>query len=26
VRTVAGLSEWTRFSLELENASNYGDR
>ncbi|PYP92029.1 MAG: hypothetical protein DMG65_05260 [Candidatus Angelobacter sp. Gp1-AA117] len=26
VRTVAGLSEWTRFSLELENASNYGNR
>jgi len=26
VRTVAALSEWTRFSLELENASNYGDR
>jgi hypothetical protein len=26
VRTIAGLSEWTRFSLELENASNYGDR
>jgi hypothetical protein len=26
VRTVAGLSEWVRFSLELENASNYGDR
>lgn len=26
VRTIAGLSEWVRFSLELENASNYGDR
>jgi hypothetical protein len=26
VQTVAALSEWTRFSLELENASNYGDR
>jgi hypothetical protein len=26
VRTIVGLSEWTRFSLELENASNYGDR
>ncbi|HEY6184840.1 MAG TPA: hypothetical protein VIW67_21530 [Terriglobales bacterium] len=25
VRTAAGLSEWVRFSLELENASNYGD-
>jgi hypothetical protein len=25
-RTASGLSEWTRFSLELENASNYGDR
>lgn len=26
VRTIAGLSQWVRFSLELENASNYGDR
>ncbi|MBZ5505136.1 MAG: hypothetical protein LAO78_06595 [Acidobacteriia bacterium] len=26
VRTVAGLSQWLRFSLELENASNYGNR
>jgi hypothetical protein len=26
VRTIGGLSEWVRFSLELENASNYGDR
>lgn len=26
VRTIAGLSEWVRFALELENACNYGDR
>jgi hypothetical protein len=26
VRTIAGLSEWVRFSLELEDASNYGNR
>jgi hypothetical protein len=26
VRTIAGLSEWVRFALELENARNYGDR
>lgn len=26
VGTIAGLSEWVRFSRELENASNYGDR
>lgn len=25
VRTIAGLSEWVRFALELENACNYGD-
>jgi hypothetical protein len=26
VGTIAGLSKWVRFSLELENACNYGDR
>ena len=26
LRTVAGLSEWTRFAQELENASDYGNR
>lgn len=26
MRTIAGLSEWVRFALELENACNYGDR
>lgn len=26
VRTIAGLSKWVRFALELENACNYGNR
>ena len=26
VRTIAGLSEWVRFALEIENACNHGDR
>ena len=26
VRTVAGLSEWVRFAMELEDACKYGDR